>query len=436
MSWYKSGTVSVAQNSNAVIGTGTAFIANGRVGDAFIGPDGVLYEVTNIASDTAMSIAPNYKGATNAAGTYVLAPMQGYVKDTADALREASVQVAGALDGLEASVDEAAASAATATNAKIEVEQNATVAAQAAAAAHTSETNAAASASGAAQSAATAVTSATGALASKNAAAQSASEAAQSASSVANALLKTGGTMSGALNEAPVVNLASSTTPAIGAAAANSIKITGTTTITGFDAIGAGAVRTLVFSGVLTLTHNPSSLILPGGANITTAVNDSAKFLSLGGGSWICVRYSKADGKALVKDFAFDRSNILGTVSQAGGIPTGAIFETGSNANGTYIKYADGTLICTNITIYASVPMTSASIGIFYGPLSNTQNYPATFVAIPSVWQYFEGTGAMWAAPQGLSTITAWGPLYPFSDQSRASTNVRHIRIAIGRWFQ
>ncbi|GFZ63714.1 hypothetical protein PSE10B_02360 [Pseudomonas amygdali pv. eriobotryae] len=87
MPWYKSGTVSVTQNSNAVIGTNTAFIANSRVGDGFRGPDGGWYEVTNIASNTAMSIAPNYQGTTNNAGGYALAPMQGYVKDSADALR-------------------------------------------------------------------------------------------------------------------------------------------------------------------------------------------------------------------------------------------------------------------------------------------------------------------------------------------------------------
>jgi hypothetical protein len=86
MPWYKSGTVSVTQNSNAVLGAGTAFIANSRVGDAFRGPDGGWYEVTNIASDTAMSISPTYRGATIAGGTYALAPMQGYVKDSADAL--------------------------------------------------------------------------------------------------------------------------------------------------------------------------------------------------------------------------------------------------------------------------------------------------------------------------------------------------------------
>jgi hypothetical protein len=97
MPWYKSGTVSVVQNSNAVIGTGTAFIANSRVGDAFRGPDGGWYEVTNIASDTALSISPNYQGVTAASGAYALSPMQGYVKDSADALRALVNQFGGVL---------------------------------------------------------------------------------------------------------------------------------------------------------------------------------------------------------------------------------------------------------------------------------------------------------------------------------------------------
>ncbi|WP_433925046.1 hypothetical protein ACN06F_09085 [Vreelandella sp. 21] len=41
----------------------------------------------------------------------------------------------------------------------------------------------------------------------------------------------------------------------------------------------------------------------------------------------------------------YTSQNILGTVSQSNGIPTGAIIERGSNANGEYAKYADGTLI-------------------------------------------------------------------------------------------
>lgn len=100
MPWYRTGTVSVALDSNAVIGTGTAFVANSRVGDAFLGPDGGWYEVTNIASDSAMSIAPNYRGATNAAGVYALTPVQGYTKDLADQARAMIQQWGSTLAGL------------------------------------------------------------------------------------------------------------------------------------------------------------------------------------------------------------------------------------------------------------------------------------------------------------------------------------------------
>lgn len=42
----------------------------------------------------------------------------------------------------------------------------------------------------------------------------------------------------------------------------------------------------------------------------------------------------------------YGRDSIVGTVSQSGGVPTGAIIERGSNANGNYVKFADGTMIC------------------------------------------------------------------------------------------
>lgn len=288
MTWSRAGTVSVTQNSNAVIGTGTAFIGDSRVGDAFIGPDGALYEVTNIASNTALAIAPAYKGASSAAGVYALAPIQGYNKSTADALRAASLQVGDALDGLEESVAEAAASAVTATAAKEVVLVNAATASDAASAAASSESHVVTLASAVEEDASSSAAAAASALASKEAAAISEANAAASAGAVANALIKTGGTMSGALNLAPIVSIASSANPAIGAAAANTITITGTIGITGFDVIASGAVRTLIFVGVVTLTHHATKLILPKGSNVTTAAGDVLQFTSLGGGNWRC----------------------------------------------------------------------------------------------------------------------------------------------------
>lgn len=116
-----------------------------------------------------------------------------------------------------------------------------------------------------------------------------------SLANVANLLPLSGGSLTGALNEA-AVTLASGTTVNIGAATGNVISITGTTTIAGFDTVQAGATRTLRFSGALTLTHNATSLILPGGRDITTAAGDVAVMVSEGSGNWRCADYLRASG--------------------------------------------------------------------------------------------------------------------------------------------
>jgi len=103
-----------------------------------------------------------------------------------------------------------------------------------------------------------------------------------------------------ALNFAKGSDIASATTTDIGAATGNFVDITGTTTITGLGTVQAGTHRWLKFSGVLTLTHNASSMILPGAANITTAAGDTALFVSLGSGNWRCLFYSKASGYPVI----------------------------------------------------------------------------------------------------------------------------------------
>jgi hypothetical protein len=100
-------------------------------------------------------------------------------------------------------------------------------------------------------------------------------------------------TMNGPVNEAPVVTLPSSASLDIGGALANTILISGTTTIGSFGTVASGVRRTLIFQGALTLTYNAASMILPGGANLVTAAGDTAEFVSLGSGNWRCVRYQR-----------------------------------------------------------------------------------------------------------------------------------------------
>lgn len=90
-------------------------------------------------------------------------------------------------------------------------------------------------------------------------------------------------------------SVASASTVNLGATSSLNVLVTGTTAITSLGTV-ANAYRRVRFSDVLTLTHNATSLVLPGGANITTAAGDIAEFMSDAGGNWRCVNYQYATG--------------------------------------------------------------------------------------------------------------------------------------------
>lgn len=66
----------------------------------------------------------------------------------------------------------------------------------------------------------------------------------------------------------------------------NFFDITGTTTITAIASLRAGTIVVFQFDGILTLTHNSTSLILQGSTDLTTAVGDMVAFVSEGSGNW------------------------------------------------------------------------------------------------------------------------------------------------------
>ena len=79
----------------------------------------------------------------------------------------------------------------------------------------------------------------------------------------------------------------------------NYFDITGTTTITSIGTLGVGTVVKLHFDGILTFTHHATDLILPGGANITTAAGDECELVEYATGDWRCASYTKASGASV-----------------------------------------------------------------------------------------------------------------------------------------
>lgn len=99
-------------------------------------------------------------------------------------------------------------------------------------------------------------------------------------------------------------DVASASTVNFDNATGDTIAITGTTTINTIT-LSAGIKRFVRFTGILTLT-NGASLVLPSGANITTASGDTAIFIGYASGVVRCVSYERASGTALVGGGSFN----------------------------------------------------------------------------------------------------------------------------------
>ncbi|WP_155290728.1 hypothetical protein [Pseudomonas chlororaphis] len=123
---------------------------------------------------------------------------------------------------------------------------------------------------------------------------------------------------------------------------------------------------------------------------------------------------------------------ILGTVSQSGGTPTGAIIESGSNANGRYTKFANGTMICEG-----SVPNLTANnpFGGFYYSATITIGYPAQFSSRARIFGSTSAqTGSFSWASYPANGSAAVGYLNMMSPGQNATATMDWI--AIGRWFE
>ena len=114
----------------------------------------------------------------------------------------------------------------------------------------------------------------------------------------------------------------------------------------------------------------------------------------------------------------------------------GEVIESGSNENGSYIKYSDGTLICTK-KVKGTVNITEKYDGGLYhtpdGQYFDLGKYAQEFIDFPvfSVTSY--GGYTQWVggiAERGRIDI---GKLHILAASSKTITAYYHV-IAIGRW--
>ncbi|MBD3788313.1 MAG: DUF2793 domain-containing protein [Sphingomonadales bacterium] len=144
-------------------------------------------------------------------------------------------------------------------------------------------------------------------------------------------------------------------------------------------------------------------------------------------------------GRLMRADYGYGRGNLLGTVAQAAGLPTGAVIERGTTANGAYVRFADGTQICTasRSAAYAAATHCAAA-----------WTFPMGFAAAPVV--QITADGASWATTvtSGLargdavavlgttSATVASAEIWARSGVSFGATDAVTLHLtATGRWF-
>lgn len=350
MPWYKAGTVSAVLNSSTVTGANTQFAANTRVGDAFRGPDGRWYEIVNVASDTVISISPAYQGATANGGSYALAPMQGYVKDSADALRALVNQFGSKL-------------AALGTTGNYDI-----------------------------------LPVAKGGLGRTDGRALLAEVGVQQAAALYSTQGMYMGWNSGSQGEGHfVVNRGNG----IGGYSFRSVNAGNTAT---------GPAMTYSYEGLLTVPQ-----VSVTGAPIAVSSGGT------GGNTQASARAGLGLGTAAV-------AALVGTVTQGGA----AVMESGSNSNGWFIKFADGTMICRGV-VNASPAISNQSGNLYYyvGSLA----FAASFVGIaPQVFPFFNADGYLtWVTVKGTPGLSAFN-YYVMANTPTGVTGILGF-MAIGRWF-
>jgi hypothetical protein len=131
---------------------------------------------------------------------------------------------------------------------------------------------------------------------------------------------------------------------------------------------------------------------------------------------------------------AYTTGNLLGTVSQTGGTPTGSVIQRGSNSNGEYVRFADGTQICTKTISGLSLACNNAFHGGFRTD-EQTWTFPVTFSANVhgGCVAVTERTAVSGGFGTSLGTANATWYLTTVATQTAQDRSAR--LMAVGRWF-
>ena len=126
-----------------------------------------------------------------------------------------------------------------------------------------------------------------------------------------------------------------------------------------------------------------------------------------------------------------DSGNILASGVPAQSLANGAIIERGSNANGEYVKFADGTLIC-KASYSGGISLSTYATGLNIGPVSIAAPHNSVDGFAISVGGVDQDSGGFCSdSSQFTNSTIAFNYFTKSSTVTATYINV----VAIGRWY-
>lgn len=123
----------------------------------------------------------------------------------------------------------------------------------------------------------------------------------------------------------------------------------------------------------------------------------------------------------------FASNQIIGTVSQSGGVPTGAIMDNSAD----FTRYANGD-VCIKKVITVTTAVSTAGTAFPFTSATQTYTYPTTLVSVSSYAISAVGVGASFVAAAPNTTSARW----VFTSSSSLSSQALTASIEIwGKWF-
>ena len=113
------------------------------------------------------------------------------------------------------------------------------------------------------------------------------------------------------------------------------------------------------------------------------------------------------------------------------------IVESGSNSNGEYTKYTDGTMICTKRVIKQNVKLTNSWYSLFNNENETNidlGNYAATFIEEPVVNITYMGGNGCWLINNNGHSASSPGKVQLCTVSSRTIGTCILDITAKGRW--